>query len=496
MKKTLLLASGLLFFGATQLHAQNWVNSGNTLTANGTIGTNSNHSLLFETYNTERGRITNTGLWGIGTGTIALTSKFNINSVTGQDPLRIMVNGNNKLVVHRYGGMSVGSGSNPPANGLYVAGNVGIGTNTPMSETRLTVLNDYYEGGALVASGKIFGIKGYSTSLFDDYLGTGVYGEGGNAGVYGYGLVYGTDGDIGGDGVVGGSDVGYGGYFWSYDSNGLYATTHDHKNAYAGYFNGHIYTTGNYLGSDKNIKKNIQAMDNAMSIINKLKPSYYQFRDDGKYASLKLPTGNHYGLLAQDVEEVLPNLVKETTHEVREQSMPKPGPDGKIDFSAIKQASKEPREKITIKAVNYTEFIPILIKGAQEQQATIEQQNAKIDQQQAAIEQQNAKIAELTQLVNKLTNTTGLLKSTDSYLSQSTPNPNTHTARITYNLPAGIDKAKLVITSNTGQQIKSIQLNNTGLVDIDTTTFSAGAYFYSLYIDNVLLDTKKMMVHR
>jgi hypothetical protein len=68
----------LLFsFTVHSLYAQNWVNGGNTLSASGTIGTNSNHSLIFETNGLDRGRITNTGNWGVGT-TNPLT-KFHVN---------------------------------------------------------------------------------------------------------------------------------------------------------------------------------------------------------------------------------------------------------------------------------------------------------------------------------------------------------------------------------------------------------------------------------
>lgn len=59
-------------------------------------------------------------------------------------------------------------------------------------------------------------------------------------------------------------------------------------------------------------------MSNALSTINKLKPKKYEFRNDGKYAALHLPKGNHFGLQAQDVEEVLPELVRETAHPVVE----------------------------------------------------------------------------------------------------------------------------------------------------------------------------------
>ncbi|MBD0256281.1 MAG: hypothetical protein ICV83_11230 [Cytophagales bacterium] len=63
--------------------AQNWVNGGNYLSATGRIGTNSNNSFAFRTNNTERGRITNSGWWGIGTSTPQSTLHLSGHFTTG-----------------------------------------------------------------------------------------------------------------------------------------------------------------------------------------------------------------------------------------------------------------------------------------------------------------------------------------------------------------------------------------------------------------------------
>jgi hypothetical protein len=39
-------------------------------------------------------------------------------------------------------------------------------------------------------------------------------------------------------------------------------------------------------------------------------------RQDGEYARMNLPQGQRHGLIAQDVEKVLPDLVKETAFEL------------------------------------------------------------------------------------------------------------------------------------------------------------------------------------
>jgi hypothetical protein len=77
---------------------------------------------------------------GIGTTSLLLNGRLHVNG-DGVDPsLRVQVNNLSKLIVAPNGGTTIGTNNlNPPSNGLYVAGAVGIGTQSP-SHT-LTVQN-------------------------------------------------------------------------------------------------------------------------------------------------------------------------------------------------------------------------------------------------------------------------------------------------------------------------------------------------------------------
>ncbi|HLP22038.1 MAG TPA: tail fiber domain-containing protein, partial [Chitinophagales bacterium] len=85
---------------------------------------------------------------------------------------------------------------------------------------------------------------------------------------------------------------------------------------YAGYFNGDVHATGTVTWvSDARFKNNAENIEGryALATLQKLEPKSYTFNRDA-YPYLTLPQGNQYGLLAQDLEQVLPNLVSDIIH--------------------------------------------------------------------------------------------------------------------------------------------------------------------------------------
>ncbi|MFN8396036.1 MAG: tail fiber domain-containing protein [Bacteroidia bacterium] len=139
---------------------------------------------------------------------------------------------------------------------------------------------------------------------------------------------------------------------------------------YAGYFNGDVYVVGTITStSDAAKKTNISSLNGALSLISQLKPKTYNFKVD---QDLNLPQEKQYGFLAQDVEQVLPDIVK-TVETLGER--PQSGTD-------------EPAQAVPtgeIKTVNYQALIPILVQGMQEQQEIIDAQNKRIAELEAKI---------------------------------------------------------------------------------------------------------------
>lgn len=94
-------------------------------------------------------------------------------------------------------------------------------------------------------------------------------------------------------------------------------------------------TNGNYVPvSDMRLKKNIQPIGDMLNLIMELQPKTYQMNNNNSNALT-------YGLIAQEVEKVLPEIVTVFN-----------GNDG----DGIKD----------MRMLSYTELIPILIKAMQE----------------------------------------------------------------------------------------------------------------------------------
>lgn len=128
-----------------------------------------------------------------------------------------------------------------------------------------------------------------------------------------------------------------------------YATTL----GYAAYFSGNIYCTGSYLPSDEKLKENIQPIENSLDKIMQLDVMTYHYKTS-EFPEMNLPTDRQNGFIAQNLENVFPELVK-----FNPEKMEQP-----VDF----------------KAVNYVGLIPVLTAAMQEQQALIEKMQTKINE--------------------------------------------------------------------------------------------------------------------
>ncbi len=142
------------------------------------------------------------------------------------------------------------------------------------------------------------------------------------------------------------------------------------NNATAIISNGNVNVNGNLTvsgtlsnPSDRLLKEGIAPLESTLSKLLAMNVVSYQYRQD---TGLYLPSGTHYGVIAQELEPLFPELVNQNTARIPNIEASNAGP-------SVSTTS------IDFKSVNYTEMIPVLIKAIQEQQQQIEQLSKELE---------------------------------------------------------------------------------------------------------------------
>ncbi len=264
----------------------------------------------------------------------------------------------------------------------YFQRNVGIGASNPTS--LLHVLGTSSSSSPLIRAESAVGVSYDGTAVFGKAAsvtnaGTGGFFQGGRTGVYGYVVGSGTTNMMYGlrSEIVGGNQGGirYGGFFRiteSFATNyAVYAETSGILSThYAGYFNGNVTVTGNFSNpSDLSLKQNIQDIDNSLDKIIQLNGKVYEHKLEA-FPFINLPGGAQFGFIAQELEQIFPELVNENIH---------PGADPYYD------TDKEHRNPIEYKGINYIGLIPVMTEAIKEQQQIINNQQEMINELMARI---------------------------------------------------------------------------------------------------------------
>ncbi|MDE7465075.1 MAG: tail fiber domain-containing protein [Muribaculaceae bacterium] len=211
--------------------------------------------------------------------------------------------------------------------------------------------------------------------------------------------------------------------------------------------------------SDARLKKNISSLENIGDIVESLTPVSYQYQDSTSTGMKKTKgiTGDKhliYGFLAQEVREILPDLVYEDS-------------EGLL-------------------SIDYQGFIPVLVdavKGLRTEAAEMRQ----------TIEEQQKKIERLENGGRNLSQGTGENQAT---LSQNRPNPFRTETEIKCHLPENVSDAFICIYDLNGNQKRRIVLTDRGdvSVTVSANSLNAGLYLYSLIADGVEIDSKRMIL--
>lgn len=203
--------------------------------------------------------------------------------------------------------------------------------------------------------------------------------------------------------------------------------------------------------SDVRLKENVHPLKNGIDVIKLLNPVTFTWKNK------ELGTDTYYGFIAQELKRVFPNSI--VTGEESDS---------------------------TYLGVRYSEIIPILTKAMQEQQEIIEHLNQEIVNIRQALPADGKLVkSENNDILNKV-----------PILFQNTPNPFNQKTSIDYFIPDGTKQASIMVTNQSGQVVYSAIINKTGMgrIILDDEFIPQGTYFYTLYVDGQIIDTKQMLV--
>ncbi len=84
----------------------------------------------------------------------------------------------------------------------------------------------------------------------------------------------------------------------------------------------------------------------------------------------------------------------------------------------------------------------------------------------------------------------------EAVLYQNTPNPFSKQTEIKYSIPSNVNSAYIYIFDMQGKLIDNMKINSfgEGFINIDGYQYDPGMYLYSLIIDGVEVDTKRMIL--
>ncbi|WP_422861286.1 tail fiber domain-containing protein [Flagellimonas sp. W118] len=211
--------------------------------------------------------------------------------------------------------------------------------------------------------------------------------------------------------------------------------------------------------SDKRFKKDINKIKTAVDKVNSLNGVSYNFKTE-EYKSRKFNTGRTFGFVAQEVKEILPELVME---------------DDEGFF-----------------AINYSGFTPIIVEALKELNDENRTLKQELEYFKVELNELKSEMKELQEIKN------GAVDSNNFVLLQNIPNPFNEDTYIRYTVPTYTTKNSLYVFDLKGSLL--LEFNNLkageGEVIIEAGSLEAGLYLYKLISDGKEIGTKKMILSK
>jgi hypothetical protein len=214
-----------------------------------------------------------------------------------------------------------------------------------------------------------------------------------------------------------------------------------------------------YQNSDADAKTNINPLSNSLNMVKKMRGVTFNWKNNNapnQIAAKKSPDKLEYGLIAQEVEKVVPDLV--------------------ITNDSLKG-----------KMLSYTGIIPILIEAIKDLSEQVDSQKIQIEALKAkGPGLKSAQVATVANIANEPLAT----------LAQNAPNPFNIATTINYYLPETVTQATINIYDLTGVQIKSNLITSKGnsSITINANELHPGIFIYNLITDGQEVASRRMVL--
>lgn len=292
------------------------------------------------------------------------------------------------------------------------------------------------------------------------------------------GLAYGGTNNYAISGIAFGGSNNYAVYGYTPDTAG---------NQWAGYFRGkvtitrNLYHGTNFIFSDAALKTDLGEVVDHRDRLNQLRPRSYRYTEEAQ-SQMGASAGIQLGFIAQEVEEVLPELVSSTR------------------LAAVLDTSgQEIWPAQDLKAVNYVGLIPLLVAGYQQQQSTIATLTQRLDEMQQTLAAccANPDGSRLQAPTNSTEPT--LDGRGDDRKLRIVPNPFNESTTVYYTLERG-GRTQLMANSADGRELRVLQEADLTAGDYqfewNTAGMAPGMYYVTLLLDGQPVVKKGVKVAR
>jgi hypothetical protein len=212
---------------------------------------------------------------------------------------------------------------------------------------------------------------------------------------------------------------------------------------------GYIYSQGQFLGSDKNIKKNIETIKDPMKLLEKINGVTFNWNYPEEVKEMNTDVLN-YGFIAQNIEEVIPSLVITATN--------------------------------GFKAVNYDGIIPVLVECVKKQEGVIADLTDKLEENTQYTYFVHSRLMENAPIENY-------------QLKSVRPNPASDNVSVDYVIPGDCKNCEIRMFDLTGIQVLADKLSGSGSsVNLDTSSVLSGTYLISLIVDGRVVAAQRLVI--